>query len=194
MSFHLPPPLDILAPRYLALLDRWNRTHALTALPPELREEELIQDAMEVLPHLANLPAGSRVVDFGTGMGIPAAVIAMARPDLQVFGMDKVSKKLAFLRQVKLELDLANLEPLGGRIESMPSVGAHAGTSKATGTLELLAGWWRHHGLPGCPFYAFKGPDWPSETRPEGFRLEAHPYQLPTRGSRVILRMTPDTL
>lgn len=189
MDNQLPPALVSPVRAYLALLDRWNRTHALTALPPDQREEELVLDALHLLPHLAPLPAGSRVVDFGTGMGIPAVVLAMARPDLQIIGMDKVSKKLAFLRQVKLELGLANLEVLGGRIESLPPVGAHAGTSKATGPLDLLGRWWDRHGMPGAPFFAFKGPEWEQESRPEGFHLEPHPYQLPTRGTRLLIRM-----
>lgn len=189
MDIRIPPALVAPIATYLALLDRWNRTHALTALPPDQREEELVLDALHLVPHLAALPAGARVVDFGTGMGIPSVILAMARPDLQIFGMDKVSKKLAFLRQVKLELNLSNLEILGGRIEALPPVGAHAGTSKATGTLELLARWWDHHGQPGAPFYAFKGPEWAQEAQPEGFRLEPHAYPLPTRGSRVLIHM-----
>ena len=76
--------------RFLTLLDRWNRTHALTALPFSERKEELLLDAAALLPFLAPLGAGSRVVDLGTGMGIPSVLLALARPDLDVIGVDEI--------------------------------------------------------------------------------------------------------
>lgn len=189
MTPHLPDALYPSAQAYLGLLERWNQTHALTALPQEIRFEELILDACALLPHLEDLPAGSTVADFGTGMGIPAVVIAFARPDLKVVGVDKAGKKMAFLRQVILELGLSNLEVRLGRAESLSPIQAHAGTAKATGPLPLLAAWWDRHGQPNAPFFAFKGPGWDQEPRPEGFHLDTAPYHLPTRGERLILRM-----
>ena len=72
--------------RYLELLDRWSLTHALTALGKADRFEELILDSAALLPFLQVLPPHSRVVDFGTGMGIPALPIALARPCLPAAG------------------------------------------------------------------------------------------------------------
>jgi len=175
--------------QFLTLLDRWNRTHALTALSPEARFEELILDSMALLPHLAHLPPGARVADFGTGMGIPSTVIAIFRPDLHVLAIDKVGKKMAFVRQVALELQLGNLEPCPGLAEALPPACAQAGVAKAVGPLELLVGWWRRHGTPGAPFFAMKGPDWASEPKPKGWSIVPHPYSLPTRGERVVLEL-----
>jgi len=173
---------------YLDLLDRWSRTHALTSLEKEQRQEELILDSAVLLPFLLPLPARSRVVDFGTGMGIPAVLIALARPDLEIVALDKSNKKISFVRQAALELKLANLVPLAGRAEAVAPLQARAGVAKAVGTLDLLAGWWRRHGLPGSPFYALKGLQPPGEA-PRGFSIRTHPYQLPSRGQRAVVEL-----
>lgn len=175
--------------RYLDLLDRWNRTHALTALEPDQRFEELILDSAALLPFLAPLAAGARVVDFGTGMGIPAVPLAILRPDLELVALDKSHKKIAFVRQAALELGLANLKPLAGRAEDLAPLGAHAGVAKAVGSLELLAGWWRRHARPSAPFLALKstGAD---GLAPAGWAVQSHPYRLPSRGERVVLELT----
>lgn len=183
----LPEALGPSLSAYLALLDRWNRTHALTALPPEARREELLLDAAAALPWMQTLAPGSRVADFGTGMGSPALVLALSRPDVTVIGLDSAGKKVAFLRQAALELGLKNLTPLLGRAETLPALGADLGTAKAVGTLPLLLAWWARHGKPGAPFLAFKGPE--VEPLPAGWTLEEHPYELPTRGRRRILEI-----
>lgn len=189
MEPNVPPPVMATAHRFLELLDHWNATHALTALPPAARFEELIQDACALLPYLEPLPAGARVVDFGTGMGIPAAALAMARPDLEIRALDKSKKKIAFVRQVALELDLINLIPVVGRAEELSPLNASLGTAKAVGDLELLAQWWARHGDPGAPLLLLKGEGWRSEPVPPGWRMEVFPYRLPTRGERFILKL-----
>lgn len=189
MEIRLPTDLSAPLGRFLVLLDRWNRTHALTALPPAERREELLLDAASLLPFLAPLPKGARVVDLGTGMGSPAVVLALARPDLEVLGVDASSKKLAFLRQVAMEIPVPNLKVVHGRLESLRPLEADWGTAKALGSLEQLVGWWARHGKPGAPFHALKGPEWTQEPLPEGWVAEPHPYELPHRGRRVLLEI-----
>jgi 16S rRNA (guanine527-N7)-methyltransferase len=172
---------------YLDLLDRWNRTHALTALPKPQRREELLLDASVLLPFLDALPAGARVADLGTGMGCPAVVLALARPDLEVLAVDASAKKLAFVRQAALELPVPNLVPVHGRLEDLPPLEADLGTAKALAALDQLAGWWGRHGRPGAPFLALKGPDWTQEPLPADWTATPHPYVLPTRGRRVVV-------
>jgi 16S rRNA (guanine527-N7)-methyltransferase len=179
-------PLD----RYLGLLDRWSRTHALTSLEKEDRFEELILDSAAILPFLAELKPQSKVVDFGTGMGVPAVVLALARPDLVIVALDKSRKKIAFVRQVALELQLSNLVPIAGRIEDLAPLEAQLGVAKAVGALELLAGWWRRHGAAGAPFLALKGTEAIPEP-PLGFQAQAHPYRLPSRGQRAVIELRP---
>lgn len=182
---HLRPALDA----YLALLERWNRVHALTALPPEAREEELLLDSAALLPFLAPLPAGARVLDFGSGMGIPAVLLALARPDLEVLALDASWKKTAFLRQAALELGAVNLRALHGRAEALPPLRGDLGVSKATGSPVLLAGWWARHGTPEAPLLLLKGPEAAGEACPPGWTRILHPYRLPTRGARVLVEL-----
>jgi 16S rRNA (guanine527-N7)-methyltransferase len=187
MEPRLPAALSAPLRRYLALLDRWNRTHALTSLPQAERWEELILDAAAILPFLAPLAPGCRVADLGTGMGCPAVVLALARPDLEVVAVDASAKKLAFVRQAALELPVPNLKPVQGRLEDLPPLEADLGTAKALGSLEQLVGWWTRHGRAGAPFLALKGPDWSGEPLPHGWEAAPHPYTLPSRGRRVVV-------
>jgi 16S rRNA (guanine527-N7)-methyltransferase len=189
MEPRLPSELNAPLGRFLVLLDKWNRTHALTALPPAVRREELLQDAAALLPFLAALPAGARVVDLGTGMGSPAVVLALARPDLEVIGVDASTKKLAFVRQAAMELPIPNLRTVHGRLEDLPPLEAHWGTAKALGSIESLLGWWTRHGRSGAPFFALKGADWNQEPVPDGWTALPHPYALPTRGQRVLVEL-----
>jgi 16S rRNA (guanine527-N7)-methyltransferase len=192
MEPHLPSGLNAPLGRFLVLLDKWNRTHALTALPPGERREELLLDAAVLLPFLTHLSAGARVVDLGTGMGSPAVVLALARPDLQVLGVDASTKKLAFLRQVAMELPVPNLTAVHGRLEGLPALDADWGTAKALGPLPSLLAWWERHGKPGAPFFALKGPDWEAETLRPGWAATPHPYTLPSRGKRVLVELRQD--
>lgn len=187
VSVQLPAELNPPLGRFLVLLERWNRTHALTSLPTAARREELLLDASALLSFLAPLEPGARVADLGTGMGCPAVVLALARPDLTVLGIDASTKKLAFVRQVAMELPVPNLHTVHGRLELLPSLGADLGVAKALGSLSQLTAWWARHGRPGAPLLALKGPDWRLEALPEGWMVEAHPYELPTRGSRVVV-------
>lgn len=185
----LPPELGPFCLEFLDLLDRWNRRHSLTALPPGARKEELLLDSAVLLPWIQRLAPGAQVVDFGTGMGVPALVLAAARADIRVLALDKSAKKLAFVRQAALELGLRNLQVGAGRIEDLAPIGADLGTAKAVGPLDLLLGWWARHGAPGAPFLALKGPAWEEELPLEGCTCVPHPYHLPSRGARVVVEV-----
>lgn len=189
MSLEFPLALSSQVQKYLDLLESWNRIHALTALPPEARFEELFLDSTALLSSLEGLSAGARVVDFGTGMGVPAIPVALLRPDLEVIALDASSKKIAFVRQAALELGLGNVRPLHARAEAIAPLEAHLGMAKAVGSLDLLLGWWTRHRAPGAPFFAFKG-EGKEEMPPDGWHLEAFPYDLPTRGRRMLLKFT----
>ena len=185
-----PSKIQGVADAYLRLLDKWNAVHSLTALPPDMRFESLLLDSAALAPHLEPLSAGSLIADFGSGMGIPAVVIAAYRPDLCVAAIDRSHKKTAFVRQAALELKLDNLRAICGPAESITPLNAHFGTAKATGSLDLLLGWWNRHSIPGAPFFAFKGPNWDvSEIKSDEWDCEIHPYRLPGLGERVIVKL-----
>ncbi|NKN32929.1 16S rRNA (guanine(527)-N(7))-methyltransferase RsmG [Marichromatium bheemlicum] len=100
---------------YLQLLVRWNRAYNLTAVrdPDEMVVRHLL-DSLAVLPHLC----GERVLDLGTGPGLPGLVLAIVAPACRVRLLDSNGKKVRFVRQAVLELGLANAEPVQARIET----------------------------------------------------------------------------
>jgi 16S rRNA (guanine527-N7)-methyltransferase len=80
--------------QYLALLQKWNKVYNLTAVrdPQEMITLHLL-DSLSVLPYVR----GPRLLDVGSGAGLPGIVIAICRPDLQVTTIDTVQKKKRYL-------------------------------------------------------------------------------------------------
>lgn len=101
---------------YLALIQKWNKVHNLTAVrdPNEMVTLHLL-DSLVVLPYIT----GKRLLDVGSGAGLPGIVLAICKPELQVTTIDSVSKKASFMRQAKAELGLSNLEVVAGRVEQL---------------------------------------------------------------------------
>lgn len=103
---------------YLALLEKWNRTINLTAIRE--RERMVTQhllDSLSVLPVLGTDPGA--LADVGSGAGLPGIPLAIARPAWRVSLIEPNQKKVAFLRQAKLELGLENVTVLGQRVEEI---------------------------------------------------------------------------
>ena len=109
---------------YLGLLQRWNRTYNLTALrdPAQMFSHHLA-DCLTALPPLQRVLAnreGLRLLDVGSGGGLPGVLIAILCPQLQVSCVDTVGKKAAFIRQVGAELRLPRLRAEHARVEQLP--------------------------------------------------------------------------
>ena len=118
LNARLPAPAASALLDYLALLEKWNRTINLTAIRE--RERMVTQHLLDSLSVLPFLPSAShRLADIGTGAGLPGIPLAIARPDLQVTLVEPNQKKVAFLRQAKLELGLGNVEVQGSRVEDL---------------------------------------------------------------------------
>ena len=118
---------------YLGLLHKWSKVYNLTAVRDPLEMVTLhLLDSLAVVPALlryqdtpASTPAQPmRLLDVGSGAGLPGVVIAIACPHIQVTCLDAVAKKAAFVQQVAASLGLANLRGLHQRIEHMDT--AHA--------------------------------------------------------------------
>jgi 16S rRNA (guanine527-N7)-methyltransferase len=140
---------------YCALLQKWNRVYNLTAIrePSRFVSHHLL-DSLAVLPYLN----GKRLIDVGTGAGLPGIPLAVARPDWEVMLLDSNHKKAAFLRQAALELGVQNAQIEIARAEEWRPTAPYAiAISRAfadiTGFIEAA----RQLILPDGIFAAMKG-------------------------------------
>ncbi|MEO8485194.1 MAG: 16S rRNA (guanine(527)-N(7))-methyltransferase RsmG [Betaproteobacteria bacterium] len=143
---------------YLALLAKWNRTYNLTAIrEPERMVTHHALDSLAVVPLLPAQP-GLRVLDVGSGGGLPGIPIAIARPDAHVALVDANGKKATFLAQAAIELPLANAVAVAARVEEYaPALAFDVVISRAFADLATFARLARKHVAPGGALYAMKG-------------------------------------
>jgi 16S rRNA (guanine527-N7)-methyltransferase len=100
---------------FARLLIKWNKVYNLTAIRDEAQViTHHLLDSLAVLPHLEGV---ARLVDVGSGGGLPGVALAIARPGLQVDSVETVQKKATFQNQAKIELKLANFRAHHARIE-----------------------------------------------------------------------------
>ena len=106
--------------RFLALLLAMNEHVNLTAVtePAEAWSRHVL-DALSLVPFLEALPPNARLLDVGSGGGVPGIPLGIARPDLRITLLDATEKKVAFLRSAAAELGLSNVEAVCGRAESV---------------------------------------------------------------------------
>lgn len=117
---------------YLELMSKWNKVYNLTAVrdKTEMVRQHLL-DSLAVIP----LIRGQRVLDVGSGGGLPGVVLAIVKPEVQVVTVDKVQKKIAFQTQVAAELGLTNLKPMSTRVEDLHEAPFDTITSRAFSSL-----------------------------------------------------------
>ena len=107
---------------YLALILKWNKVYNLTAVrdPQDMLTHHLLDSLTAVKP-LVRYTQGqaAKVLDVGSGGGLPGVVLAICRPELDVSCVDTVSKKAAFIQQVAASLKLPNLHGIHARVETL---------------------------------------------------------------------------
>ena len=139
---------------YHGLLVKWNKAYNLTAVrdPEEMIRRHLL-DSLSIIPHVT----GDRILDVGTGPGLPGIPLAICFPEKTLVLLDSNGKKTRFLTQAKIELGLANMTPVQARIESFSSEPFDAITSRAFATLKDMVDGSIHLLKTDGFFYAMKG-------------------------------------
>ena len=105
---------------YLKLIGKWTKVYNLTAVrdPAEMMTHHLLDSLAVVSPLLGHMAQG-RLLDVGSGAGLPGAIIAICCPSIVVTCVDTVAKKATFIKQVALDLRLPNLTGLHARVENI---------------------------------------------------------------------------
>jgi 16S rRNA (guanine527-N7)-methyltransferase len=147
--------------RYAELLVRWNAVHNLTAISagPAILSHHLL-DSLAIIPSFDVILADrrqARVLDVGSGGGLPGIPLAVARPQWRVTLVDKVQKKVAFLTQAKVELALANIACVHARVEEQKEPAFDLIVSRAFSTIESFVRISRPALAPGGWWAAMKG-------------------------------------
>jgi len=112
---------------YLDLIQKWTKVYNLTAVrdPAEILTHHLLDSLAVIAPlrrQLESMGLGGkpvRLLDVGSGAGLPGVVIAICCPDIVVHCVDTVAKKAAFIQQVAVSLKLPNLRGIHARVESL---------------------------------------------------------------------------
>lgn len=103
---------------YIALLAKWNKIYNLTAIdaPPHMVSHHLL-DCLAIVPYVS----GNRVLDIGSGAGLPGIPLAIVLPEKLFVLLDSNGKKTRFLTQAVAELELKNIEVVNARAEKYSS-------------------------------------------------------------------------
>jgi 16S rRNA (guanine527-N7)-methyltransferase len=154
MGLHISAERQEKLLHYLALLNKWNKVYNLTAVRDPLEMVTLhLLDSLSVMPYIK----GQRLLDVGSGGGLPGIVLAICLPELQVTTIDTVQKKAIFMRHVKGELGLDNLAVVHARVETFEAEPFDLIISRAFSELKLFIDLTRHLLSENGHWLAMKG-------------------------------------
>ncbi len=174
--------------RFLDLLERWNRAYNLTAI--RRRRDMVVRhllDSVSIEPYLR----GPRILDVGSGAGLPGVPLAVLRPDLSFVLLDSSAKRVRFLREVRRVLALVQVEVVHARVQDYrPSAGFDTVLSRAFSSLrDFVDNAGRLVGTSGR-LLAMKGPGYAGEDieLPPGYRLQgSRQLRVPGLGPQRML-------
>ena len=181
-------------------LKKWNRKVNLTSLCKDA--DIAIKHIIDALVFAARVQDGDQVLDIGSGAGVPAIPLKVARPAVRVVSVDAVGKKILFQRHVARLLLLKDFEALHTRVEDLHAT--HAGrfdviTSRAFSSLEMFVTLSAPLLKSGGRIIAMKGPHVDhefersgDEFRHLGFEISSvETYSLPMdKGERSLVTLT----
>ena len=165
---------------FIDLFLKWNERINLSAASTRAELQEHVDDCLHVVPLLKS---AERVLDVGSGGGLPVAIAAICLPDQHFVSLEHIHKKLAFLKTAARELGLPNLEPLAARLEDHVEHDYDVAMSRATFDLvtwfELAKPYVRANGL----IIGFEG-----QLRSDLGEVERVPYEIAGKPRALVMR------
>lgn len=177
---------------YLVLLDKWNKAYNLTAVrDPFAMVSRHLLDSLSIAP----LIQGERLIDVGSGGGLPGIVLAILNPEKKIDLLDSNGKKTRFLFQVKTTLGLDHVDVHHCRVESHQPTQAYDGVvSRAFATLVDMVKGSQHLLSEEGRFFAMKGlyPQQELSELEKGYKVEAcHELTVPfEEGKRHLIELS----
>jgi len=148
---------------YVDLIQKWTKVYNLTAVrdPAEMLTHHLLDSLAVINPlrkqlEAAGVTSAARLLDVGSGAGLPGVVIAICCPDITVHCVDTVAKKAAFIQQAAVSLRLSNLNGVHARVESLKD-GYDVVSSRAFASLLDFTNWSGAALAPHGVWMAMKG-------------------------------------
>ena len=173
---------------FVSLIEKWNKAYNLTAIR---NRDEMLR--LHILDSLAILPcvSGQKIIDVGTGAGLPGIPLAILMPDVQFTLVDSNSKKTRFVQQATLELQLNNVSVVHGRIESLGHEGEYdAVLSRAFASLEDIMNMTEYLLQPEGVLIAMKGQKPESELKKIDRTYSITPIVVPgVEAERCVVRI-----
>ena len=185
---------------YMALIQKWTKVYNLTAVrdPAEMLTHHLLDSLTAIAPltrHTLGQPI--RVLDVGSGGGLPGVVLAICMPELNVTCVDTVAKKAAFVQQVAVSLRLPNLRGLHARVETLTDP-YQVICSRAFASLPDFVTWSRSALAEGGVWMAMKGkhPQDEIDALPQDVKVfHVEPLTVPGLDvERCMVWMRPDVI
>ena len=180
--------------QYLLLLNKWNQAYNLTSIRKmEAMVPLHLLDSLVVHPRVQGV---SRLLDVGTGPGLPGMVLAIMNPDLPITLLDSNGKKTRFLFQACTALKLDNVTIVNDRVEAYrPEALFDMIVSRAFASLQDMTHWCHHLLAPQGCFLAMKGqyPGAELTAIQDDYRLDlAEAVSIPgVDGERHLLKVSP---
>jgi len=172
---------------YIALIEKWNKSYNLTSI-----RDQVSMVPMHLLDSLAIVPfiSGKRVIDIGTGAGLPGIVLAICFSDIDFVLLDSNAKKTRFVQQAILELKLTNVSICHNRVELYrPDNGFDIAITRAFASLEDIMRLTTHLLNNEGVLLAMKG-QIPDVSMLEAAKTELYPLSVPgIEGERCLVKI-----
>ena len=184
---------------FLALLQKWNKVYNLTAVrdPQDMLTHHLLDSLAAVAPlrrHVQGQGGAARLLDVGSGGGLPGVVFAICCPEIDVSCVDTVAKKAAFIQQAAAALQLPNLHGIHARVETLAGP-FDVVSCRAFASLADFTTWSREALAPTGVWLAMKGrhPQDEIDALPAGVQVfHVEPLAVPgLQAERCIVWMRP---